>query len=169
MSDILAKACSVCGKERKPKALLYDSGFSAFCANPYICSQEHPNSPKNILERNSLEPMYTFEQALDRYRHSLAEQFMDKGLAKRVHRLISSPTTIRIQEPEIAKFLVKFQQEHALPSISDAIRRCIELVKEGQNVTVPKPVMVVAETLPVQEDDFELVEDDGTTPDDMIF
>lgn len=131
----LGKVCAACGKERKSKALKYDPAtFLPYCDNPYICSDDHPNSPKNLIQNQKETALFDLAQANEAYRKHLKVQYANSDTVEKIHRMLTHPTTIRIQDPDMAVFLVDLEEELGLDNLSDTIRYCIQVVKENNGV-----------------------------------
>jgi hypothetical protein len=129
----LGKVCAACGKERKSKALGYDpQTFKPYCENPYICGDDHPNSVQNIIKRQAEVHLITAEEANEGYRKHLFDVYDDPAIVQRIQRMLASPVTMRIQDPEMAKFLIEFEAEQGLNNLSDTIRYCVQIVKENR-------------------------------------
>lgn len=129
----LPKTCAACGKERKSKALKYDpKTFEPYCDNPYICNDKHPNSTPNIIERRGEAPLITADEANEAYKAHLLDVYEDKSVVEQIQRMLTSPTTVRILEPAMAKFLIDFAQERSYTSQSEALRECVRIVMENK-------------------------------------
>lgn len=131
----LGKVCAACGKERKSKALRYDTtDFNPYCENPYICNEDHPNSVKNLIAKQRETKLIDHDEAVEAYRKHLSAVYEDSDIVQKIHRMLTSPVTVRVQKPEMAKFLVEFQKEHNIDSLSEAIRHCVEVMMENKGV-----------------------------------
>jgi hypothetical protein len=169
----LGKVCAACGKERKSKALRYDTeSFNPYCDNPYICNDEHPNSVKNLIQNQKETVLVPHEDAVNAYREHLSAVYKDSDIVQKIHRMLTDPITIRVQKPEMAKFLVEFQQENDLDSLSETIRYCVEVVMENRGMFIKEHRDAKAELKRVEtvkEAIQEVVKPkDVTVPDDDL-
>jgi len=129
----LGKICAACGKERKGKLLMYDPAtFTPYCANPYICCDEHPNSPGNLIERQKEFKLVDADTANEAFKKHLLDVYEDKSVVESIQKLLVKPITIRILTPEMAKFLIDYAEEHGIENQSEAIRSCIQTVMENR-------------------------------------
>ena len=131
----LGKSCAACGKERKSKYLKYDpETLKPYCDNPFICNDEHLNSVKNLIKYQKESQLISFEQASEAFRRQLMESYKnDKDIVSRIQSILTKPSNIRIQDPELAKFLVEFQDEKGFESLSETFRYCVQVVKANRN------------------------------------
>jgi hypothetical protein len=130
----LGKTCTACGKERKGKALRYDPiTFDPYCENAYICNDQHPNSPKNLIERQAEFVLVGAEEANEAYKAHLLDVYEDKSVVEQIQKMLTHPITIRILTPAMAKFLIDYAHENETASQSDAIRNCVQTVMDNKN------------------------------------
>ena len=130
----LGKSCAACGKERKTKYLRYDAEtFKPYCENPYICNDLHPNSVKNLITNQTEIGLLTYEQASEGYKAYLMSSYNNGDVVSRIQAILTKPSNIRVQDPEMAKFLVEFQDEQGLKTLSETIRYCVQVVKDNKN------------------------------------
>lgn len=131
----LGKSCAACGKERKSKYLMYDpETLKPYCENPYICNDEHPNSNKNLIKYQKVIQLIGYEDASEAFRLQLMESYKnDKDVVSRIQAILTKPSNIRIQDPELAKFLVEFQDAQGFDSLSETFRYCVQVVKDNRN------------------------------------
>lgn len=136
MSSVLGTTCAACGAHRRRKTILYDPRtLEAYCHTPYICNEEHPNSTKNLLQRGSELELVTYEDAQQLLKAALEANLSVGTEADQVRRMVLAPTSIRISDPDLAKFLLDLKKEEGLSSISDAIRYCVwQVMKERERV-----------------------------------
>lgn len=131
----LGKVCAACGKERKSKALRYDTTtFNPYCENPYICNEEHPNSVKNLIANQRESKLINHDEAVEAYRKHLSSVYEDSDIVHKIHRMLTSPITVRVQKPEMAQFLIDLQVEKGVESLSEAIRYCVEVMMENKGI-----------------------------------
>jgi Arc/MetJ-type ribon-helix-helix transcriptional regulator len=134
MSTALGKVCNACGVERKKTKVLYDPDqFMPYCEHPYICNDEHPNSPKNMIARGEELKLLELADATEKFHQWLALNHPDKEKAARIRRMVTQPITIRIGSPEMAQFVLDLQDEFSFSSVSDTIRYCIQAMKESRH------------------------------------
>ena len=151
----MGKICTACGKERKPKSLMYDpKTFKSYCHTPYICTDEHPNSPKNLIKRGSEMELVDFTAIQKAYESRLLESTDPEEVAK-IYRLMRNPATVRITDPKMAKFLVEYARTSGLDTMSDVFRLAIETLMQPNPLPVeeepemePEPVEPEPETKP---------------------
>ena len=128
MNVQLSKTCKACGKERKTKQLRYDpKTFDAYCENPYICeSNDHPNSVPNILQRQSEYELVAADDVQGRFEEHLSEQYRGNvEKFERIRTLLTKPFTLRIIDPQMAKFIVEFEDANGM-NTTQAVRTCLE-------------------------------------------
>lgn len=149
----LGKHCSACGKERKSKALRYDPvTLLAFCDNPYICSQDHPNSPYNILKNQQESLLVSYNEANESHKRQLLESF-DSEIVSKIQAMLQKPLTLRIHDPAMAQFVVEFQEVAGLPTTSDVFRYAIEALMNSHDIELLRADMLKEE---VEEDEPEV-------------
>lgn len=124
----LSRVCKACGKERKKKGLIMytEDTLTPYCNNPYICNDKHPNSPANLVTRHSVVELIPYETASIIMEERLKSKYADRGIYDMVAKILETPSTVRISEPEMAEFLVGIMLEYGFESKSDAIRYCIQ-------------------------------------------
>jgi Arc/MetJ-type ribon-helix-helix transcriptional regulator len=129
-SERLGKSCTACGVTRNKKSILYDPNtLLPYCESPWICpSEEHVNSPKNIILRGGDIKLIGLEQAQKAYREILIDTVQDSDQVKKIRSMVERPISIRIGSPDMAQFLVALQDEQNFSSISDAVRYCVQMV-----------------------------------------
>lgn len=119
--------CSACGRELTKKDVLYTEDRRPFCRNPFDCNDEHPNSAKNIIERQGTVQMYT-EEELER--GILESLEISDEMKERIVKLAVKPQSIRLSRVDIAYYLLRLQEKKDISSLSEAIRYCIRLAMQ---------------------------------------
>ena len=134
MSTALGRVCAACGVERKKKNIAYDpTDFMPYCDNPYICNEEHPNSPKNLIARGAELKLLSYEEAQAKFADWMATKLPDKELAEKIRRMVMHPISVRIGDPGLAQFILEFQKEFQMDSVSDTIRYCVQKMREARH------------------------------------
>lgn len=130
----LGKVCTACNTDRKKKSILYHPDtLMPYCEHPYICNEEHPNSPKNLITRGTEIQLIPFEEAQEKFTNWLLMNQPDKEKAEAIRRMVTMPTTIRIGSPDLARFILDLKEELQFSSISDTIRYCVQQMKEAEH------------------------------------
>ncbi|MGG3907241.1 hypothetical protein [Geobacillus stearothermophilus] len=119
--------CSACGRELTKKDVLYTEDRQPFCRNPFECSDDHPNSAKNIIERQGTVRMYS-EEELERNILDILE--ISDEMKERIVKLATKPQSIRLSRVDIAYYLLRLQETKGFSSLSEAIRYCIQLAMQ---------------------------------------
>lgn len=119
--------CSACGRELTKKDVLYTEDRRPFCRNPFECNDEHPNSVKNIIERQGTVQMYS-EEELER--DILENLEISDEMKERITKLATKPQSIRLSRVDIAYYLLRLQETKGFSSLSEAIRYCINLAMQ---------------------------------------
>lgn len=149
MSEVLGVQCTACGTKRKHKGLRYHpESFLPFCENAWVCNEEHPNSPVNLIKRQSQLTLLEYHEASQAYGNGTVAIHSDK-----LRRLLNNPLTVRITSVEMAEFLIT-ESETSRNTISDLVRGFIETMmgkreKFDKPVQQPKPIV-----LDVSDDDM---------------
>lgn len=123
--------CSACGRELTKKDVLYTEDRRPFCRNPFECNDEHPNSAKNIIERQGTVQMYS-EEELER--DILESLEISDEMKERIVKLSVKPQSIRLSRVDIAYYLLRLQETKGFSSLSEAIRYCIQLAMQVEPV-----------------------------------
>jgi hypothetical protein len=128
--------CVACEKELNKKDLLYTEDKQAYCVNPFTCTEEHPNSVKNILSRGAAVRLFN--------ENELEENLFDKlavsdEMKERITKAVSKPQSIRLSKVPIAHYILAKQEEEGLASISEAIRYCVEIAMKIEPLTGKVP------------------------------
>ena len=128
----LGKVCTACGKERKTKALGYHPAtLAAYCDNPYVCNEDHPNSAQNLIATQKQTKLITFAEANEAHKDQLLANF-DEGTVVKIQKMLTKPITIRIHSPEMAEFIVSFQEESKLDNVSEVIWYAVEMLMQNK-------------------------------------
>lgn len=136
----LGKVCSACGRERsKTKSILFDPNtLYPYCESPYICSSDHPNAPANLLKRGAELKLIPLSEAQKLFKEYLIKTVGDPEKILRIRNMVDKPMTIRIGDPELARFILELQDMYQMSSVSDAIRYCIQTMKENKEGYIDK-------------------------------
>lgn len=130
----LGKVCTACGKERKTKVLGYHpSTLAAYCTNPYVCNEDHPNSVANLIASQKETKFITFEEANEAHKEQLLASF-DANTVEKIQKMLTRPITIRIHDPKMAEFIIKFQEDSNLGNTSEVFWYAIETLMENKGV-----------------------------------
>lgn len=116
--------CVACEKEHNKKDVLYTEDRQPYCVNPFSCTDEHPNSTKNILARQGAVDMYT---EADLEKAIFNNLNVPQDVKERIIKIASKPQSIRLSKPDIAYYLLTLQETRGLSSISEAVRYCVHL------------------------------------------
>ncbi len=134
VTNTLGRICTACGKEHKTNHLLFDpETLLPYCTNPYICNLNHPNSPTNLIKRGAELLLVTYTQANAAHEKQLLDKY-DPEIIEKIRKLIVKPLTVRVQDPEMAKFLIELQEQMNFDTMSDLIRYCIQLLQESKGM-----------------------------------
>lgn len=136
MSEALGKhQCAACGTVRKTNNLRYDPNtFLPYCQHAEICSPEHPNSPANILERGTYLNLITLKEAEDLYREKLLIEHPDAEAVEDIRKLLDKPTSLRVQSPDLAKYLVQVKKDYNIPTMAETVRYLLTTAMESHGV-----------------------------------
>jgi hypothetical protein len=149
--DTLGVQCVACGVKRRHKSLRYHPvNFAPYCENPYVCSDDHPNSPMNLIKSQKQTNLLSYDEAKSLYATSVVSELSD-----RVGRLLNNPLTVRITSVDMAEFLVR-QSDLSGQNISELVRSFIQSMMERYDTPtiVEKPKPTVA---PIKIDDNDLI------------
>jgi hypothetical protein len=131
MTTKLGTTCTACYTERKQRQLGYDpETLLPYCVHSYMCNENHPNSVPNILKRQGELKLIPYAEAEAVCLGLIA----NKEEYEAIKQMVSKPITLRIGDPELAKFILDLQKQLDLPDRSAAIRHCIQLVKDQSNI-----------------------------------
>ena len=115
--------CQVCEKPLKKKEARYDEYGRVYCNNPFDCSEEHPNSPQNIVKRGYAYALYDHKTYASRKLEGFDE--LDDETKLKLERIVKKPQSIRINDYAIAYYLLTLKEQYGLSSLSEAIRHCV--------------------------------------------
>jgi hypothetical protein len=123
------------------KETVYTIEGLPYCNNPYSCGEDHPNSTKNILERGKDVKMYT-EKELEVRRYEMLD--LTDEQREQIERIVTKPMTVRINQVELAYYLLQVREQYGVGSLSEAVRLCVQKMHElfpiGEVLpTAPKP------------------------------
>lgn len=121
--------CTACGKELTRKEALYTEDKLPYCPNPFACSERHPNSVPNIVERKGAVKMFTEEELEINTFDNLN---VSDEMRKRIMKVATKPQSIRLFKVDIAYYVLQLQESKGLSSISEAVRYCIEQTMERE-------------------------------------
>lgn len=125
--------CYACGKGLSKKEALYTEDRKTYCKNPFECTEEHPNSVKNIVERGGAERLYSEEELGKVF---FKDQNISEEVKERVIRLATRPQSLRIMGLDVAYYVLMLQKEKGLSSISEAVRYCILKTMEVEPISL---------------------------------
>ena len=134
--------CTACNREYTKKDLLYTEDKQLVCVNPFTCSEDHPNSPKNIVARGGAVKLFN-EVELEENEFDKLE--VSDELKKRINTVATKPQSIRLSKLPIAHYIVsKMEENENLNSISEVVRHCIEIAMrveplQGEQHTFANP------------------------------
>lgn len=133
VSTALGRVCAACGTERKRKGIMYDpTTLFPYCENPYVCNENHPNAPANLIARGSELKLVSFAEAEELFKKHLEMNQPTGERAEKIRRMVTQPITLRIGSPELAIFILDLQDEYQFSSVSDTIRYCIQMMKDSK-------------------------------------
>lgn len=143
--------CVACEKDLPKKETVYTESKEAYCINPFTCNENHPNSPQNIVARGNAMKLFT-EKELDHYQtENLDLSQIEK---EKIHRIVTKPMTVRINQVPLAYYLLQVQEEYGLGSLSESIRMCVEQMSIhspiGKPLETKKPEEEQKESKPMQ-------------------
>lgn len=130
--------CTACHKEHTKKEVIYTDTKVPYCANPFTCNDDHPNSVKNIVARGGAIQMFT-EDELES--NLFATMNVTPEMKERIMKIATKPQSIRLSKLEIAHYLILLQESKGLASISEAVRYCVTktMVAEPIKYEAPEP------------------------------
>lgn len=116
--------CTACSKEYTKKEIVYSTERLPYCPNPFVCNEDHPNSPDNIVARGGAVKMFT-ESELEDNTFEMLE--VSDAMKERIMKIATKPQSIRLSKLDIAHYLIMLQETRNLASISEAVRHCVSL------------------------------------------
>lgn len=123
-TDILGKhTCIACQTPRRTNNLRYDPNtFLAYCKHAEICNAQHPNSPVNIIQRGDAIPLLTLSEAEKLYKEKLLIEHPDPEAVVQIRKLLEHPISLRLNNPDLAKYLVNVKKNYGFDSLADTLR-----------------------------------------------
>lgn len=123
-TDILGKhTCSACQTPRRTNNLRYDPNtFLAYCKHAEICNTNHPNSPVNIIQRGDALPLLSLTEAEKLYKEKLLIEHPDPEAVVQIRKLLEHPISLRLNNPDLAKYLVNVKKTYNFDSLADTLR-----------------------------------------------
>lgn len=123
--------CTACQKELSKKEVMFTEERNPYCANPFTCNDNHPNSVKNIVARGGAVDLYTEDE--------LEVNLFDKlnvsdEMKERIEKVATKPQSIRLSKIEIAHYLLMLQDQKEFSSISEAVRYCVTRTMEAEPI-----------------------------------
>lgn len=122
--------CQACGRTRRKSELLYDTkDLKAYCSRIDECNDQHPNSYAEVLERGVTVEMIPFDKAADLY----YDRWMENAspLQKKAVKLMETPTSVRVGDENLAKYLLKLQEAKSYKSMSETIMTIVREHREA--------------------------------------
>lgn len=129
--------CQVCEKPLKKKEVRYDEHGRVYCPNPFECTEEHPNSPQNIVKRGYACDLYDHKTYATRKLEGFEE--LDDETKLKLERIVKKPQSIRINDYAIAYYLLTLKEQYGLSSLSEAIRHCVSYAMKANQIEQPQP------------------------------
>lgn len=132
--NALGRTCAACGKEHKTSHLAYDpETLLPYCTHPYICNSDHPNSPTKLIKRQTEQLLVSYAEANAAHEKQLLDRY-DPTIIERIKVLVSKPLTVRVPNPDTAKYLIELQEKMDFATMSDTVRYCIQLMQESNGL-----------------------------------
>ena len=128
--------CQVCEKPLKKKEARYDDYGRVYCPNPFECTEEHPNSPQNIVKRGHAYALYDHKTYATRKLEGFDE--LDDETKLKLERIVKKPQSIRINDYAIAYYLLTLKEQYGLSSLSEAIRHCVSYAMKANKIEQPQ-------------------------------
>jgi hypothetical protein len=130
---MLKTNCTVCGKNRKFKSLMYDHELRPYCVNPLQCSEHHPNSHSNCKQRGTFLNLLTYEEAShtqrERFTHTYEETAHQSG--KRIRNvdlstLATGTVTFRTKSEAQADYIAYIMAKIGSNAISTVMQYILQ-------------------------------------------
>lgn len=131
--------CTACLKDLMKKEVLYTEDRLPYCSNLMECTDNHPNSFKNVLERQGAVKMLTEDELESNVFDNLN---VSDEMKDRIVKVATKPQSIRLSKIDIAHYLVQLQESKKFSSLSEAIRHCVVIAMEQEPVGHTKPEQV---------------------------
>lgn len=174
---MLTTTCVICGMTRKYKNLLYDNQLGAYCASPYQCTANHPNSIANIKKRGTLMEFYTPEEA-----ESISQQKTDaiyKASAHQYNRRtrdvdterLTQTLSFRVRTAQQADYLAHLMAREGINKVSQAVHYLINFAIERDPSFNSKAIVAaISPYKPIDKKNKVSIEKPKPpTPDDEVF
>ena len=145
--------CQVCEKPLKKKEARYDEYGRVYCPNPFECSEEHPNSPQNIVKRGHAYALYDNKTYATRKVEGFNE--LDDEMKLKLERIVKKPQSIRINDYAIAYYLLTLKEQYGLSSLSEAIRHCVSYAMKANPIEQPQQQENEQEQPQPQQQEYE--------------
>lgn len=124
--------CTACGAARRKEDLVYSKEeLKPYCTNINVCVVDHPNSYNNVMaNQGNITDMLGFKEAQVEFNLQLMANATEEE--KQIIKLTQSPTTIRIDEFDLAEHVILYKEQHKHATLTEALR---EIVREHKNLT----------------------------------
>jgi lipid II:glycine glycyltransferase (peptidoglycan interpeptide bridge formation enzyme) len=73
------------------------------------------------------------EEAELKFNQQIVLNQPDPEIAQKIRKMVKNPTTVRISDPRTAEFVLELQKKFGFGSVAEAIRYCIETVRENED------------------------------------
>ncbi len=180
---MLKTTCKICGLRRKYKTLAYDNELNAYCASPFMCSSNHPNSQNNCASRGTYLNLLPYDEAqklmVQYYEQTYESAARSKNKRVRdvsMQSLVTGTISFRLTGEEQAEYLAYTLAKIGSNKITDAIQAILqeaiendydfknklnihfrgEELKQTQEAPAPQPKPKQEETQDDDEDVFTL-------------
>jgi hypothetical protein len=125
--------CVACQKELTKKDLLFTEDKEAVCVNPFTCTDEHPNSVKNIIARGNAVRLFNESELED---NTFEKLNVSDEMKAKIMKVSTKPQSIRLSKIPIAHYVVaKMEENPELNSISEVVRHCVEIAMTVEPLT----------------------------------
>lgn len=133
--EVLGKhTCSACGATRRTTNLRYDPNkFLPYCVHAELCDEGHPNSPYHIIQRGNALSLVTLSEAEKLYKEKLLIEHPDRDAVVQIRKLLEHPISLRLNHPDLAKYLVNVKKTFQFPSMADTLRYILITSMENGN------------------------------------
>lgn len=133
MKIITDNVCHACQARRKKKLLRFTENFVPYCYTYWVCNENHPNHPSQTGNTK----LYNHTELYDMMKDKLPDE------AQTIKQLMNKPLSVRLSDYRTIRFLLDIKASQELPSLSDAVRHCIEYTISGYK---PEPVITKEQT-----------------------
>jgi hypothetical protein len=106
-----------------------------------------------VIERGSELKLIGYDEAQARLKPMLTEAGAGNEEADQIRKMITQPRSVRIEDPQMAKFIITIQNRFAMENFSEAIRYCIQKAMQ-------------LDPQPTDEEELPPIE---SAPDDLTF